>query len=275
MMIFWLSIVVQYADDNACKRQPLSIVLMLSPLKKKLPSVTCSGECEIQKPMVNTGYSVKCDHIVIYRREEWFKVFVHETFHNYSLDFFEHTNEDVIHQLRQHFGIVRNLEVRLFEAYTESWARIMNALLLAFDKEKKSLTTFMTIADRNIQLERLNAYYQTSKILKYMNLSLDTLHDYNEETSNLSYYFFCAMLYSDYQEYIDWSYKNNTRGRVIQFDKENTYEEQEKFKDFIIKKSKSKTFKSNMMYFKTLFEKTTENTILSTYMKKSLLTRRV
>lgn len=275
MIVFWLSIVVQYANDNVCNKQPLSIILMMSSLKKNLPSVTCLKECEIKKPMVNTGYSVKCDHIVIYRREEWFKVFIHETFHNYTLDFFENANPDAVHEILEHFGIRRKLEVRLFEAYTESWARMMNALLLAYDDEKKSLDVFMKIADRNIQLERLNAYYQTCKILNYMNLSLDTLQEYNEETSNLSYYFFCAMLYSDYQEYIDWSYKNNTRGRVLQFDNENSEDQQMKFKDFIIKKAKSKTFQSNMKYFKTFFDKKPANTTLYTYMKKSLLTRRV
>lgn len=275
MIVFWLNVVVQYADDNVCNKQPLSIIILLSSLKKKLPSVSCLKECEIRKPMVNTGYSVKCDHIVIYRREEWFKVFIHETFHNYTLDFFENTSNDVVPQLRKYFGIVKKLQVRLFEAYTESWARIMNALLLAYDNEKKSLDTFMKLADRNIQLERLNSYYQTCKILNYMNMSLDKLEHYNEETSNLSYYFFVSMLYSDYQEYIQWSYLNNASGRILQFDNDNSEEKQGKFKNFIIKKFESDTFKKNIKYFQTFFEKKPAKTTLTTYMKKSLLTRQV
>lgn len=274
MIVFWLSVVVQYTDDNVCNK-PLSIIIFMSSLKKSLPSVTCLEECEIQKPMVNTGYSVKCDHIVIYRREEWFKVFVHETFHNYTLDFFENTSNDVVPQLREYFGIQRKLEVRLFEAYTESWARIMNALLLAYDNEKKSLDKFMKLADRNIQLERLNSYYQTCKILNYMNLSLDKLEYYNEETSNLSYYFFVSMLYSDYQEYIQWSYGNNASGRILQFDNDNSEEKQDKFKDLIIKKFESDTFKKNIKHFQTFFDKKPAKTTLTTYMKKSLLTREV
>ena len=41
---------------------------------------------------INGGVSNVCvknslSEIVIFRREEWFKVLIHETFHNYGLDF--------------------------------------------------------------------------------------------------------------------------------------------------------------------------------------------
>ena len=66
----------------------MNIYIFLTDLKKKLPEHT--GQ-EIGKINVNTGFTMTCrpkSNIVIYRKEEWFKVLIHETFHNFGLDFF-------------------------------------------------------------------------------------------------------------------------------------------------------------------------------------------
>lgn len=273
MMVFWLHIVSQYTNKHVCNSETLTIIVILSDLKKAVPSPSCETECTIEKPMVNTGFSDKCRQIVIYRKEEWFKVFVHETFHNYGLDFVTYSNSKVCQQLLEFFKIEENLEVKLFEAYTESWARIINCLLLAYDNEKTNLGRFIELAERNIQLERLNAYFQMCKILHYMNLRFENLKTYTEETSNLSYYFFCAILYSDYQDYIQWSYTNNTPKRILQFDNDYSTDKQTNFANFIMLKSESNSFKTNLKYFKKLFSSASPHNYLYTYMKKSLLTR--
>jgi hypothetical protein len=276
MMVFWLKVVTQYTNEYVCHSRPLLINIMLSNLKKVLPSPTCSSDdCEIQKPMVNTGFSDKCSNIVIYRKEEWFKVFVHETIHNYTLDFALNANSNSTREIRKYFGINKNIEVRLFEAYTESLARLMNALLMAYDHETTNLKRFIQLAETNIQLERLNGYFQTCKILNYLNIDLDGMQNYDEETSNLSYYIICGILYSDYQDYIEWLYKHNVPGRILQFDNDNTDEKQDQFVSFIKEKYKSDSYKRNLSEFKKLFSKTQPHTYLNTYMKKSLLTRRL
>jgi len=273
MIIFWLHIVTQYTTKTTCSNG-LSIYLMLSDLKKVLKSPECtsadSGKCIIEKTSVNTGFSNKCSHIVIYRKEEWFKVFIHETIHNYGLDFsFRRQTEE--ENILNYFGITSHkFQVRLYEAYTESWARIMNALLHAFDQEHEDFDKFVLLADRNIQLERLNAYFQTAKILNYMKLDIDNLKDYNEETSNLSYYFIVCMLYSDYQDYILWSRKNN-KENILQFNNEDK-NQQENFFNYIKKCHQSPMFQKNLKYFKDSILKMDENSnYLLTYMKKSLL----
>lgn len=271
MIVFWLKIVTQYTTKTICSDK-LSIYLMLSDLKKVLQSSECSSDdCIIKKTSVNTGFSNKCSHIVIYRKEEWFKVFIHETIHNYGLDFSfmrQYEEENVL----KYFGITSNkFQVRLYEAYTESWARIMNALICAFDAEHDNFDSFMVLADRNIQLERLNAYFQTAKILKYMKLSMDNLTNYNEETSNLSYYFIVCMLYSNYQDYILWC-RNNNDGNILQFNVTND-DQQKKFLDYIKKSNESEIFRKNLDYFsKNILLKNDDlNSYLRTYMKKSLL----
>ena len=274
MILFWLHIVTQYTTKTTCSNS-LSIYLMLSDLKKVLKSPECSsndnGGCVIKKTSVNTGYSNKCSHIVIYRKEEWFKVFIHETIHNYGLDFsFRRQTEE--ENILKYFGITSHkFQVRLYEAYTESWARIMNALLHAFNQEHKDFDKFMKLADENIQLERLNAYFQTAKILNYMKLDMDNLKDYNEETSNLSYYFIVCMLYSDYQDYILWSRKNND-GNILQFNN-SVDNQQEIFVNYIKKCHQSPIFQKNLKYFKDSILKMEidEDDYLRTYMKKSLL----
>lgn len=271
MIVFWLKIVTQYTTKTTCSDK-LSIYLMLSDLKKVLQSPECSseGQCIIKKTSVNTGFSNKCSHIVIYRKEEWFKVFIHETIHNYGLDFAfmrQYEEENIL----KYFGITSNkFQVRLYEAYTESWARIMNALICAFNAEHDNFDRFMVLADSNIQLERLNAYFQTAKILKYMKLSMDNLADYNEETSNLSYYFIVCMLYSNYQEYILWC-RNNNDGNILQFNT-TTNDQQKKFLDYIKKSNESDIFRKNLDHFtKNILNNEELNPYLRTYMKKSLL----
>ena len=147
----------------------------------------------------------------------------------------------------------------------------MNALLHAFNQEHKDFDKFMKLADENIQLERLNAYFQTAKILNYMKLDLDNLKDYNEETSNLSYYFIVCMLYSDYQDYILWSRKNND-GNILQFNN-SVDNQQEIFVNYIKKCHQSPIFQKNLKYFKDSILKMEidEDDYLRTYMKKSLL----
>jgi hypothetical protein len=276
MIIFWLHIVSQYATDKCSL--PLSIYIMLSNLKKKLPAKECSSNCEIKNTSVNTGYSTKCRHIVIYRKEEWFKVFIHETIHNYGLDFsFLHQEQE--EGTKNIFGITtKNLQIRLYEAYTESLARMINAMIIAFDAHYDNQTAFIKQAHENIQLERMNAYFQTCKIIKYLNMDdylnpeMTNFGAYTEDTSNLSYYFIVCILYSDFQKYIQWLYTNNTIN-VLQFNPSN----QEAFVSYISQQKRTSLFQDNIKYYmKTYFaDKVMKDNYLYLYMRKSLLERTV
>jgi len=274
MIIFWLHIVSQYATEN-CSGS-LSIYIMLSDLKKKLPAKECSSNCEIKNTSVNTGYSSKCRHIVIYRKEEWFKVFIHETIHNYGLDFsFRHQEQE--EGTKNIFGIeTKNLQIRLYEAYTESMARMINAMIIAFDSHHNKKSDFVEQAHYNIQLERMNAYFQTCKIIKYLNMDLNpemtNFGAYTEDTSNLSYYFIVCILYSNFQNYIQWLYTNNTTN-VLQFNPSN----QKEFVSYISQQKRTPLFQNNIKYYsKTYFADTAmKDNYLYLYMRKSLLERQV
>ena len=58
----------------------------MSPSMKLLPDTST----ENLKKNVNTAFTYTCNRnnvIHIYRQEEWFKVLIHETFHNLNMDF--------------------------------------------------------------------------------------------------------------------------------------------------------------------------------------------
>ena len=82
----------------------------------------------VLKPIhINGGVSDLCQpsgRVIVYRKEEWFKVFVHETMHNYGLDFsqMDITGANIL--LHKMFTIQK--DVKIYESYCEVWARIMN-----------------------------------------------------------------------------------------------------------------------------------------------------
>ena len=82
----------------------------------------------VLKPIhINGGVSDLCQpngRVIVYRKEEWFKVLIHETMHNYGMDFSEmdiSTANGLLHKI---FTIQK--DVKLYESYCEVWARIMN-----------------------------------------------------------------------------------------------------------------------------------------------------
>lgn len=84
----------------------------------------------VLKPIhINGGVSNVCQpsgRVIVYRKEEWFKVFIHETMHNYGLDFSEMDISGANALLHKMFTIQKN--VKLYESYCEIWARIMNII---------------------------------------------------------------------------------------------------------------------------------------------------
>ena len=82
----WLYVASLYANKT-CSSDYLKIYIFMTDFKRNLPdkSIDTIGPFH-----VNGGLSDMCrkqSEMLIFRKEEWFKVFVHETFHNLGLDF--------------------------------------------------------------------------------------------------------------------------------------------------------------------------------------------
>ena len=129
-ILTWLHIVNKYSSKS-CSKQ-LSIYLYFTQVFKNLPSATTHI---LDQSNVNTAFTTTCpvnSEIVVYRKEEWFKVFLHETFHNFALDFSDMDIQDCHKKILNIFKV--KSDVNLFEAYTEFWARIMNCCFCSFFK---------------------------------------------------------------------------------------------------------------------------------------------
>ena len=122
-IVMWLYILNLYASKQCANT--LTVYFYFTSLEKTLPSTNISILDEMS---VNTAFTRTCptdSEIVVFRQEEWFKVFIHETFHNFALDFSDMNNHEV-HQCILNIFKVKS-DVNLYEAYTEFWAETMNA----------------------------------------------------------------------------------------------------------------------------------------------------
>lgn len=221
-MLILFSTYLKYSTKKCSNK--LSIFLFFSKLEKTLPEY---GE-QIERHNLNNAYTYPCtenSELIIYRKEEWFKVFCHETMHNLGLDF--SAKDDTISRelILQLFPIKSN--VRLYEAYTETWAKIMNCVFCSIYGYKDNFDNFIYRFNYLISKERSFALLQTVKILNYMGLKYQDLYGiengnrdkYYEKTYLISYFVINAIMLNNYQEFIIWCLKNNTN--VLHFDNEN------------------------------------------------------
>ena len=166
---------------------------------------------------VNGGLSNICQldgRIIVYRREEWFKVLIHETMHNYGLDFSTLDLSLANKKLHSIFSV--QTDIKLFESYCETWARVMNVFFESyFELNRHSrvffapLTTrkkfvnnahkqhfvslknrntvtdkkerFLNIFYDNIQHESVFSIFQCVKILNFMGLDYNIISSSNDE----------------------------------------------------------------------------------------------
>lgn len=259
-ILMWLVITNEYASKTCA--EVLTIYLYFTSLKKEMPAsdVSILGEYH-----VNTAFTMTCPknaEIVIFRKEEWFKVFLHETFHNFGLDFSDMNNRMCNAKILNIFPV--KSDVNLFEAYAEFWAKIMNIVFCSYLnlKNKSDVKEFLTNTEFFANFERIYSFFQMVKVLDFMNLSYDQLYKkgpqydalrdtlYKEHTSVLSYYVITLILMDNYQLFIDWCNINNTS--LLQFKK--TTSNQEKFCDFILTKYKSSVFLKRIRCVESLLE---------------------
>jgi hypothetical protein len=233
-ILIWLHVISNYITDSSCSKK-LNIYIYLTDLLKCLPK---NNEI-INKIHVNTGYTMSCQptsSIVIYRREEWFKVFIHESIHNLGLDFSSMDNRITREKILKIFPV--DSDVKLYEAYTDAWAKIINVILCSyFTLYINTFNKYIVKVMKLMNLERTHCFLQVIKILEYKGLKYTDLYSkcndkkkqYYENTSVLSYYILNAVILNDFENFFTWCIKNNKN--ILQFD--NTQKKQIEFCKFI------------------------------------------
>jgi len=208
----WLSVCSAFASRECS--QTLDIYLYLLPDQKKLPNKGSLFKVE----HVNTAFTRSCEpqsEINIFREEEWFKVLIHETFHNHGFDFSQHFDRyDIQQQLRTCFPALKS-PVLLFESYCELWAAVLHTLFLAFLQEPGSVWPRF---DRMWRIERIFSRLQCVKVLKHHGVTYDQLQDarftFEEQGTNAFAYYVvkCLMMHCGF---LEWHLTAN--GNSLQF----------------------------------------------------------
>jgi len=257
-IVMWLYILNKYASKFCAKQ--LDIYLYFTSLSKYLPSADARV---LDENHANTAFTTTCpleSEIVIFRKEEWFKVLIHETFHNFGLDFSNMNTDKCTSDILKIFPV--DSDVNLYESYAEFWAEIMNALFCSFFKlkNKNNVVEFLANSEYFINFERTHSFFQLVKTLHYMGLKYETLFKkdkqnallretlYKEKTSILAYYIIKTILINNYQGFLGWCQTNNYE----LYDFKKTQPNIDKFCAFVKKNYKSNEMLDNverMEYF--------------------------
>ncbi len=219
MMFMWIKMASVCARIN-CSRV-LTVYCYMTPFKKELPTNLLRT---IGTAHCNSAVTYSCrqkNEICIYRKEEFFKVFIHETFHAFGLDFSELSQTNINQQIREIFPL--DIEFNSFEAYCEFWATIINCAFCAYNIAGTKCTRdeFGLYIDFCIRFERMFSLFQLNKVLRYMSLDYTDLYEdtqvsrslrqtlYKENTNVFSYYILKSLLLYYYPEFLSWCNRNN------------------------------------------------------------------
>ena len=228
--------IISFLNSFASKKcsKNLDISIFLTPFKKLLPP---NSQDIIGINNVNTGFSnAGCNvssKIVIYRDEEWFKVLIHELFHNLDLDFSTMNISKVQHKLFYKFEI--KSEYNIYETYCEIWARILNVAIKCFlttDNREKFIHKFHLLINK----ERIFSLLQANKIVQKFNKS----QEYRENSNVFCYYILTAALINNLLKFFEWTNNDN----MIKFKK--TEKNLNSFVELLLEQVNSEKFKKNL-----------------------------
>ncbi len=170
-----------------------------TPLKKVFPN----KKVILSPKEINSGVTFleplhlhhhKNGTIIIFRKEEYLKVLIHELIHSFHLDY-----NIVKYGKKLESCICSNYPVLLNEAYTETFATLIYIFIKTYHKkiDIKELR-------KNIEKEIVYEYQLAKKILKYNNIEINDLHNYvkkekclqlfHQKTNVFSYYLLKPLL---------------------------------------------------------------------------------
>lgn len=228
----------------------LELFFYLTDLKKYIPNNSLE---EINPIHINSAYSDVCvtnSEIVIYRKEEWMKVLIHELFHNYGLDFSKINYDNLKKNIKEIFPI--NTDCLLTESYAEFFAELINVALTTFYlNDTLNISTYVKNAQYLLFYEQLFSLFQCVKVLNTIGLSYENLYMrneasellrnniyYKENTNVFCYFVVKSILLYNCNDFLFMCYNNNLN--VLDFRKNEM--NLKSFQDFIKKFYREKKF---------------------------------
>jgi len=213
--VSFIRLVLTLCSNKITTQKNYTIKMVMTDFEKKSSMIS-----SLEPIHINSAYSYRND-IVLFRKEELLKVFLHECFHMFCLDF-KNVNINYTELLQPLFHA--NSDYLLFESLCEFWARTLNAAILSFFVNKNtSYEEFERYFNLNLNLERVYCLVQMKNYLRLFQLTYeDLIHDnckmYKENTNGICYYVITAVLFFNYQQTMNWFIEHNET--LLQFSKE-------------------------------------------------------
>jgi hypothetical protein len=160
----WLHVAKKYASPKCS--EIMNIYIYFTDHHKILAK-------QMREPLdlihVNTAFTTSCaasTDIHLFRKEEWFKVLIHETFHNLGMDFSALDNTECNRRIIEMFPIEQG-DVRVYESYCETWANLLNTLFVAFmsTHDKDNWDLISSKMEKMMKYEKMFSIFQCVKIL--------------------------------------------------------------------------------------------------------------
>lgn len=243
-----MRLVSLHASRKECS-STISIFIYMTPFKKQFPDE--KGEA-FDSEHANTGLSYHCamnNAVVVYRKEEWFKVLIHELFHAMGLSFIDSDipawMDAAMQALLQNMYAISHT-VRIYETYCEIWARILNVMFDCFTYDDKGhygskeesdfeLAVFSECVMKGLHKDAVFSLNQCGRIMHHMGIPPAALLNptdenraivakkYRENTNVFAYYVLTCALQNSPELFLEWCYKNNPfskkkpRANMMQF----------------------------------------------------------
>lgn len=282
-MLALIYLIGETSLKNNCSKNGINIQLFLTPFKREI-----RGEKILGAKNVNGGFCYGCierGDIVVYRKEELFKVFSHELIHNFGIDenvrlFSEAVNNKSFNEYKlykkflSNFNLSReinsgNFDLSIQESLTEFWGSFFNNIIYSYNyvnflsKSDSKLEKFKNIFEKINNLELIHAFLQSTKILNYNKLNYNSIisknknyfseniFNYREKSHIFSYYIFKLMLLFNYKSFINSSISLNFQYKIY-FN--NSLKNFERFFNYITNIALSKSFISHFNFTQELYQ---------------------
>jgi hypothetical protein len=266
LIYMWLSVATKYATKGCS--QHMNIYLYLTDLPKQ------KGDSrDLLGPLhANTAYTHVCSSstdMVVFRQEEWFKVLIHETFHNLGLDFSTMNIAKVKEILASHFHV--NSKYDLYETYNETWAELINLIFLGV-LSRQSVSHMIRNIENLMNMEIRFSMFQSVKVLQHHHLTyLDILTDkktntYREDTNVFCYYVLKSLMLFLINDFMIWCREHNEN--LFNFNKK--YETLENFGKFIIRQSHNPKYLQELRHMEAWYHTQSTNTGLNETMRMTI-----
>jgi len=215
----WLHVALKQ-PSTGCDRHKIRAHFLMTPLEKYVPS---SKEHIVNQQNANTAFTYSCSRnnkIVIFRKEDWFKTFLHETFHCFGLDFSGHPSANKYNsRIAQLYpGADPTTDFRIYESYCEVWAQVINHLFALGPKSSVNSDAFI----KPLRKDTAFVVYQMQKYLQIYGMSYDSLLDktntqpkYREDTNVFSYYVLRSCLLWNLDAFLQFCLKNRPDGQIF------------------------------------------------------------